>query len=53
MRNGKQTKYWNGNGWITNRLYDSNKCLEKYEVRNPEEAWFGDGKPIEKECNIF
>ena len=25
-RNGKQTKYYNGNGWISNRIYELDKC---------------------------
>ena len=45
-RHGKQTKYWNGNGWVSNRLYENDKCKGMFEVSNPEEAWFGDGKPI-------
>ena len=46
-------KYWNGNGWISNRLYNMDKCESMTQVSEPEEAWFGDGKPIKKDCTIF
>ena len=42
-RHGKQTKYWNGNGWISNRLYNMDKCESMTQVSEPEQAWFGDG----------
>ena len=31
-RHGKQTKYWNGNGWISNRYYENDICKSMTQV---------------------
>ena len=49
-RDGKMTVYGT-NGTVKNKVKQQGDTVSKFKVKNPEDAWFGCGRPHNKEAS--